>query len=604
LVASCGGGGSRSKSSTPTRSGSPLGASFPGVVVASNAQTKSLFDEVGVRKRLGAEADAVYALLLEGRLEMLGRVRPLNATTARAAAFTRAPTRVRLVVASVQAVVLPGLFAQEFAYVVDAYGVPGGPAEFEFPPEKPSTSTVGDGARTVFTTMTRSQHVSKSSSTVTYTMTATIRQVVTDDKTHAQLATIIDARTYRGTINFCPDLAGGVPASVTLRTRITGPHVGGSDDASVNLQGHVSDQATLTGIDAEYHDIRSWDTGGVTLDINKISLNGTNNGFDIGSLAAEQSSVVEHDAGDATAANVTSSATDGALDVELADAAFGSAEKLWQHGRCVVVAVPKFNAETPIRIEEWNDWQHIEEVDKGSDTTFGVVLKHRFGAPPNAPIDLTLSGDKKIDPDHLDAAPGQITYTAPDEDDKTATLTLTSTSKRGIGKLIIKFDTKSKKLALSMNGNLTFGSGPVTLTALFRAASAPFKPVGDGTYRASLPATTTYTLTFPGENCTSATGSEGSGTLVFTGTIDKGPDNQPLWHVKLDGKRSAVHTNETACGKSFANLPLSGTSGGLVGAMASISGVITFPADGGTVHVNKSLSGLHMNATFVATVPR
>ena len=181
---------------------------------------------------------------------------------------------------------------------------------------------------------------------------------------------------------------------------------------------------------------------------------------------------------------------------------------------------------------------------------------------------------------------------------------MTSTSKRGIGKLVIEFDTKSKKLALSMNGSMTFGSGSITLTAQFRASSAAFKPVGDGTYRASLPATTSYILTFPGENCSSANGTEGRGTLVFTGTIDQGPDKKPVWHVKLDGKRSVVHTNETACGKSFSDVLLSGTSGGLVGAMASIAGVITLPVDGGTVHVNKNLSGLHMSATFVATVPK
>jgi hypothetical protein len=70
--------------------------------------------------------------------------------------------------------------------------------------------------------------------------------------------------------------------------------------------------------------------------------------------------------------------------------------------------------------------------------------------------------------------------------------------------------------------------------------------------------------------------------------------------VTLDPDRSLVHTAETACGISFSDLPLSGAGGGLVGAVASLAGVITLPADGGTVHVQKAF----IDATFVATVPK
>jgi hypothetical protein len=70
--------------------------------------------------------------------------------------------------------------------------------------------------------------------------------------------------------------------------------------------------------------------------------------------------------------------------------------------------------------------------------------------------------------------------------------------------------------------------------------------------------------------------------------------------VTLDGNRSQVHTSETACGLSFADLPLSGAGGGLVGAVATVAGVITIPADGGTVHVHNG----GFDATFVATVPK
>jgi hypothetical protein len=61
-----------------------------------------------------------------------------------------------------------------------------------------------------------------------------------------------------------------------------------------------------------------------------------------------------------------------------------------------------------------------------------------------------------------------------------------------------------------------------------------------------------------------------------------------------------VHTAETACGISFSDLPLSGAGGGLVGSMASTAGTLTFPAEGGTVHVHEAF----FDGTFVATVPK
>ncbi|HWS46696.1 MAG TPA: hypothetical protein VN636_12600, partial [Acidimicrobiia bacterium] len=471
-------------------------------------------------------------------------------------------------------------------------------------PEHNPASRQDDGIRTVTDNVSESWGVDIAGSRVTVVLGAKLTETITDDKTHSLLVWVTESRTYKGVIDICPDPSGGVPLTVTTRIQIdtsTGKSV--SSDATLDLHGHVNDQAGLASVDASYENHSKLSGSSIDLTMANMSLPGTANGYDGSSVNTSSATGSVNTTGDATA-SLKFAVSDFGLGVNLVEPVMEAAQKLWRNGRCVVVAVPEYNAETPRKIAEQGSVQHTEEVDTKSDTTFGVTLKHRYGAPPRAPVDLSLSGEDKLDTEHLDAAPGTITYTAPSDEGKTATVTMTSTSKRGIGKLVIEFDTKSKKLALSMNGSMTFGSGSITLTAQFRASSAAFKPVGDGTYRASLPATTSYILTFPGENCSSANGTEGRGTLVFTGTIDQGPDKKPVWHVKLDGKRSVVHTNETACGKSFSDVLLSGTSGGLVGAMASIAGVITLPVDGGTVHVNKNLSGLHMSATFVATVPK
>jgi len=603
VLASCSGGG-KSAQLPPELRSALRSAPVTDVAAASDQETHALFDDVGLRARFGADTDAVYSLLDKARRQAVeSEPAPDFTNVVHTKAFVTGPPEVRLVDDTfLQS--MPVQFARQFAESLDFFTSKSGSGSgTEDMPERNPASRRDDGKRTVTDNVSESTGVDIAGSVVTLVLGAKLTETITDDKTHSLLVWVTESRTYKGVINICPDPSGGVPLTVTTQLHIdtsTGKSV--SSDATLDLQGHVNDQAGLASVDASYENHSKLPGGSIDLSMKNMSLPGTASGYDGSSLNISSATGSVTSTGDETA-GLKFAVSDFGLSVNLIEPVMEAAQKLWRNGRCVVVAVPQYNAETPREIAEQGKVQHTEEVDTKSETTFGVTLKHRYGSAPQAPVDLSLSGEDKLDAEHLDAAPGTVTYTAPSDDGKTATVTLTSTSKRGIGKLVIEFDTKSKKLAMSMNGSMTFGSGSITLTAQFRASSAAFKPVGDGTYRASLPATTTYNLTFPGENCSSANGSEGRGTLVFTGTIDQGPDKQPVWHVKLDGKRSVVHENETACGISFSDLPVA-AAGGLVGGMASIAGVITFPADGGTVRVNKSLSGFSMNATFVATVPK
>ncbi len=64
-----------------------------------------------------------------------------------------------------------------------------------------------------------------------------------------------------------------------------------------------------------------------------------------------------------------------------------------------------------------------------------------------APSKLTaaLTGAESIDPTTLAKTPGTLTYTAPDEKGKSATILLTATSKRGKAKLELNANTGEKK---------------------------------------------------------------------------------------------------------------------------------------------------------------
>lgn len=565
-------------------------------VAADDAATNARLDQLRVGRQLGANANAVYALLAKGRHAAIGAQAAPDVAT-RPVALRSGPQVVFM--SSSGAVTFALEFAEYFKAVLDPWTTSGygGRTETIGPTTSPPV-TEDNGTQTVSNTVSETWTITGAGSTVKFTLAGEVDQTVTDDKSHAVLVQLSDARTYSGQINVCPDGAGAAPATVTTHVRVKSLTKTASEDMTLSTTGHVSDQAALTSLDSSYTNISSWDTGGFTLKFNSISEQATGNGFS--PVNIDLSAASFNTAGTATDADASAVGGEAALNLSQIEPAFLEAQRLWRNGRCVMVTVPQYDAETPEPTSQQHDVQHKEDVDKGSETNFQVTLKHRFGGTPTAPIDATLAGDKKIDPDHAPGAPTSFTYTAGDHEDDKADLTLVSTSKRGIGTLVIEFRVKPKKLALAMDGTVTFGYGPVTLTAQVHGAKATFEPVGDGTYRASLPASTSYTVTFPGENCNSASGSENSGSIVFNATSAEGPDKKQVWHVTFDPQRSTVHTSESACGRSFSDVALSGAGGGLVGAVASALGPLTFPSDGGTVHVNTPI----FSGTFVATVPK
>jgi len=606
VLASCSSGGGDSKSAS--RVPAPLTAAFASVApvtdvtATSDRQADVMLDEAGLRAKLGADADAIYALLDKARDKASGAEPPPDYTkTARTkAAVTARPNEARLLTATGSLSTILE-FSEQFAGMLDLLtSTPGrgGSLTYEWPPSPPSVED--DGTRTVSDTIEQSIGFDVSGSIVTAVFSGTHKQTVTDDKTHAVLAQATDTRTYHGEINICPDAGGLVPLTINAKIRVSTSAHTSTADSTLAIKGHTDDQAGLGSVDASYQNQSDWDGGSVDVDLTGMSLkpNG-NHAFDPASLDLGQATGKIDTSGDAKA-GIGWAMTDLVLNTNTAEPALTQAQNLWRHGRCVVVAAPDYSAETPIKTTEQDSVQHTEDVDTKSETKFAVTLKHRFGAPPAAPVDAALSGPDKIDPDHLDAAPGAMTYTAPGEEDKTATLTLTSTSKRGIGKLVLRFATKPKKLELTMNGTVTFGSSIVALVAHVHAAKAPFKPIGDGKYRATLPVTTNYSLAIAAPNCNSGSGSEGAGSLVFNATTSVGPDKKPAWKVFLDANRSKVHTVETVCGISFSDVQLSGEGGGLAGVIGSSAGIMTFPAEGGTVHVHKTF----VDATFVGSVPK
>ena len=115
--------------------------------------------------------------------------------------------------------------------------------------------------------------------------------------------------------------------------------------------------------------------------------------------------------------------------LDLGIASLASAQVAWQDGKCVKIEAPSPG-----------------KVEPGSTTAIPVNVISIFDGS-NAPSKLkaALTGAESIDPTTLAKTPGTLTYTAPDEKGKSATILLTATSKRGKAKLELNANTGEKK---------------------------------------------------------------------------------------------------------------------------------------------------------------
>ena len=124
---------------------------------------------------------------------------------------------------------------------------------------------------------------------------------------------------------------------------------------------------------------------------------------------------------------------------------------LWQGGACVAVSADL-----------------ASKVKPGSTNPFTAKVTHTpDSATLDAPVTAKLdSGAVSVSPDRIDKAPGQFTYVAPDTAGSTASLTLTSTSRRGIGTLSLHVGPQ--------HYTASGGLGPVSISGSVDDLDKPF----------------------------------------------------------------------------------------------------------------------------------
>lgn len=432
----------------PQLPGGAAGAAARAAMAAARTDVELEAVLTDVAKALGARADEVVPQIRRTREAAESRVTaPKVAGRPRGLAVVRAtPPRLLSTIA----------FGPFFASMLDP--MTSGRGAGGETRSDPYTSTEEGATSRTTTTLNARFIASAAGSRVTFTMLWSYATRTVDKAGGAMLVDKKDDRTIVGVIDVCPDASGNAAATLNTNTQIvtTAPAATMRTTTTSNgFTGTVDDAAVLRSVRQDFSDQSSWQSSSGPGNIN-ATLSATwpasESGITTTSASAFGGEVSS--SGDAGDADRTVGQT-LALDLNAVNDAYKEAQRLWRHGRCVVLQA--FGAETPLATSEQEKPQHDETVQPGSETRVEVKARHRFGggALSHRTEGALTSGGKTLTPSRLDALPGELTYKAPDEPDKRATARLRSTSKRGIGTLVLEFHTATEALVLTLSGTAT-----------------------------------------------------------------------------------------------------------------------------------------------------
>jgi hypothetical protein len=101
-------------------------------------------------------------------------------------------------------------------------------------------------------------------------------------------------------------------------------------------------------------------------------------------------------------------------------------------------------------------------VKPGSTTPIAVTVMHKFdGSAVPSKLEAVLSGGSSLVPASLAKTPGTLTYTAPGETGKSATIKLTATSRRGIATLDLTASTGGQSFSFDGDSNGAHFTGTI-----------------------------------------------------------------------------------------------------------------------------------------------
>jgi hypothetical protein len=551
--------------------------------------------------------------------EILDQIHKTRANVAAERTSSSAPGRSGLasVARSVGTFSIPH-FAVRFGEILDQLTKQGGTVQL---PSRPYNSQETGEKSFTTTTLNVAESFTGQGAHVTATVTWSYSTITIETATGKTIEHITDERTLIGGIDVCPD-ASGVPATLDLTSTIVAQGANGTttrrSTGKTTFQGTVSEQAVLTSVaqrsKTEASTESSAGNSGYNADMSATWTPRDSGGdYLAGNFAVGSTGDTLAPTGSASAADAARGAGwDLALNGYALSPAYKAAQDLWRHGRCVMVTAPDYTAETPINTLEQEKSQNDEAVDQSSETKFSISLKHRFGGALSAPTAASLtSGARSITPNRIDGGSGALTYKAPDEDDKKATVKLQSTSKRGIGTLVLDFHTGGA-LTLTITGEARSEAsriGTVKILDIVKVGPLEFKQLAGDIWQATgaWSAETSSFTTVAGTSDT-CTGSD-AGTITVMATVET-RQGKRVWVID-PGDSDVQGKGTVTCVSSLGDQTLRGVTipgkrtydsdGDAADLFMRHLDPFTVPADGGTVRVRGATGGASGSFTSEGT---
>jgi hypothetical protein len=277
----------------------------------------------------------------------------------------------------------------------------------------------------------------------------------------------------------CPDANGHFTTKGSMRTSVASAdgNFTSSSSIDVTLQGLVNDDAQLASSEHQTQSDTSYTVAhGGRVHVN-ISLTKSVVGDQVTAAAIKLNTF--NWASDSEFANQQGEFTN-VMDSLVSSAALDAAVKGWQSGRCVAL-----------------DPTLAPDKRSGLKPGTAVIItaqpKSKIdGWPVGGTVKATISGDKTVAPaDTKVPVVARFTYLAPDEKDKSGTVSLEARSRRGVAKADVSFDTNQG--SYTAEGGLQDFHGTGTICDLAK----PFTISGSGntvtfTPRSATAGTTSY----------------------------------------------------------------------------------------------------------------
>ena len=245
----------------------------------------------------------------------------------------------------------------------------------------------------------------------------------------------------------CPDANGQVAFTVKMRIGMESGGSGYTQDLTANVRAVVDDAARASSYTVDV----TQGTRQVKPGHQVYVETGETVKFDGANFSQSNLRLIRNSQ-DATPADVSDLSASGHTAAErMGVTAFKIAEQNWLDGGCT-----RIEAKSP------------GTVEPGSTTAIPVTVTQRFdGSVLSTKLEAALAGEKLLDPTSLAKTPGTINYTAPQEKGKTATITLTATSRRGRATLQLNANTGGQAYHVTGESNHVSFSGNICINKEF-----------------------------------------------------------------------------------------------------------------------------------------